>query len=147
MAATPSVGLRIPRMPDAVQVSWGALWLGQTYTMDAYGQYYHTPLDFFPRQPFDKGYGHRWSPLPKWKFGLSINLVWVDQFTTPTEAESRDAFTGPSVTFQGGKIIGGQYSIGSRNTVGIGLTTPGVGVVAAPYGYQVPSERFRFAWR
>jgi RHS repeat-associated protein len=135
-----------PRLPDAAQVSYGALWFGGTTTVDAYGQAYQVPLDIYARRPVASNYGKYWVPRPKWRFGVSFNFLWVDQFTTPTPAESRDAFTGPTLTFQGGRIVGGQYSFGSRNTVGIGLTTPGFGVVAAPHGYQlVPRARFR--WR
>jgi RHS repeat-associated protein len=134
------------RPPDAVQASAGLLWFGQTVTQDAYGESYHSPFDIFPRQPLATNYGPMWTPRPSWRFGASFCFVWINQAFTPTPQESRDAFTGPSVTFQGGKIIGAQYSIGSRNTVGLCLTTPGFGAVVAPYNYRVPGEP-RFAWR
>jgi hypothetical protein len=129
-----------PRLPDAVQVSGGALMAGQTYTLDAYGQSFITPLDIYARKPM--------SGL-KFRAGLNFNFLWLDQANIPTPTESRNAFTGPSLTVQGGEVVGGQYQFSlarGSNVWGFGVTTPGAGVVYNPGSYQaVP--RHPLSWR
>ena len=132
-----AVGEPPPRLPDAVQLGGGLLFAGTSYTFDAYGQSYASHVDVYPRRPMA---GLRF------RAGVGFNFVWLDQATVPTPAESRNAFTGPSLTLQGGYWGGGQYSFGGgANTIGLGVTTPGVGAVFSPNSVQKPNHSFR--WR
>jgi hypothetical protein len=58
----------------------------------------------------------------------NVGNVVLDQKLIPTAQQARDVFTGPSLTVQGNSTfygLGGQYSVGSRNTIGLGVGTPG----------------------
>jgi RHS repeat-associated protein len=147
------------RGPDAIQLSWSMLFLGQSYTVDAYGRIYASNMDLTTMGEPKVKEGVRFVTQIKQVIrglltpkglgvGGSAQAMYALQLETPTEAESAAVFGGYTTQIQGGyKAVGGSISFngeGKPNQVGLGVSTTRISIST---GYQHQVGSLPFGWR